>query len=100
MKNKDSINIPYAVFMRTSLVAVFDNLKNTISIVKIVNKPKNIINKKKINDLYEKNKKKINRVISLLEKPLRNKKKANNKKKENRKNFMQYFKKSILQSNW
>ena len=40
--NKDSINIPYAVFMRTSLVAVFDNLKNTISIVKIVNKPKNI----------------------------------------------------------
>ena len=80
--NKDSINIPYAVFMRTSLVAVFDNLKNTISIVKIVNKPKNIINKKKINDLYEKNKKKINRVISLLEKPLRNKKKANNKKKK------------------
>ena len=80
--NKDSINIPYAVFMRTSLVAVFDNLKNTISIVKIVNKPKNIINKKKINELYEKNKKKINRVISLLEKPLRNKKKANNKKKK------------------
>ena len=80
--NKDSINIPYAVFMRTSLVAVFDNLKNTISIVKIVNKPKNIVNKKKINDLYEKNKKKINRVISLLEKPLRNKKKANNKKKK------------------
>ena len=29
--NKDSINIPYAVFMRTSLVADFDNLKNTIT---------------------------------------------------------------------
>ena len=36
---KDVLNIPYAFFMRTSLVAVFDNLKNTISIVNTITKP-------------------------------------------------------------
>ena len=45
-QKKDTINIPYAFFMRTSLVAVFDNLRNTISIVNIITKPKNTNNKK------------------------------------------------------
>tara|TARA_Y100000590_G_scaffold439720_1_gene564142 strand:- start:407 stop:1861 length:1455 start_codon:yes stop_codon:yes gene_type:complete len=80
-KKIDSINIPYAVFMRTSLVAVFDNLRNTISIVKIINKPKNISNKRIINNVYKKNKKKIISIINLLKKPLKNKKTIINKKK-------------------
>ena len=44
-QKKDDLNIPYALFMRTSLVAVFDNLRNTISIVNTITKTKTKINK-------------------------------------------------------
>ena len=56
--NKDILNIPYALFMRTSLVAVFDNLKNTISIVNTITKSNEKKDQKKINKLYEDVKKK------------------------------------------
>ena len=82
--NKDNINIPYALFMRTSLVAVFDNLRNTISVVNTISKPKKEINKNLINKLYNKSKKKIINVVNFLKKPLKNiktKKKSNKKEK-------------------
>ena len=80
--NKDNINIPYALFMRTSLVAVFDNLRNTISIVNTISKPKKKINKNLINNLYNNSKKKIINIINLLKKSLKTikKKKKSNKK--------------------
>lgn len=82
--NKDNINIPYALFMRTSLVAVFDNLRNTISIVNTISKPKKKINENLINKLYNNSKKKIIDVINLLKKPLKNiktKRKSSRKEK-------------------
>ena len=80
--NKDNINIPHALFMRTSLVAVFDNLRNTISIVNTISKPKKKINKNLINNLYNNSKKKIINIINLLKKSLKTikKKKKSNKK--------------------
>ena len=80
--SKDNLNVPYALFMRTSLVAVFDNLRNTLSIVNTITKPKNKISKKIINKLYADSKKKIISVINLLKKPLKN---TNIKKKETKK---------------
>ena len=75
---KDVLNIPYAFFMRTSLVAVFDNLKNTISIVNTITKPNAKIDNNLINKLYENSKKKINNIINNLKKPLK-KNSINNK---------------------
>ena len=82
--NKDNINIPYALFIRTSLVAVFDNLRNTISIVNTISKPKKKINENLINKLYNNSKKKIIDVINLLKKTLKNiktKRKSSRKEK-------------------
>ena len=70
----DKINIPYAFFMRTSLVAVFDNLKNTISIVNTITKPKSKISKNLIHKLYKDSKNKIANIINNLKKPLQTKK--------------------------
>ena len=69
-EKKDIINIPYALFMRTSLVAVFDNLRNTISIVNTITKTNTKISKNLIYKLYENSKKKINSTINNLKKPL------------------------------
>ena len=69
-QNKDPINIPYAFFARTSLVAVFDNLRNTISIVNTITKPKNKINKNLIHKIYKDSKNKITNIINNLQKPL------------------------------
>ena len=69
-QKKDAINIPYAFFMRTSLVAVFDNLRNTISIVNTVTKPKNTINKNLIHKIYKDGKNKIANIVNNLKKPL------------------------------
>ena len=69
-EKKDIINIPYALFMRTSLVAVFDNLRNTISVVNTVTKTNTKISKNLIYKLYENSKKKINSIINNLKKPL------------------------------
>ena len=83
-KKKDLLNIPYAFFMRTSLVAVFDNLRNTISIVNIITKTNAKISKNLIYNLYENSKKKINRIINNLKKPLEiksSKKKTSKKEK-------------------
>ena len=52
-EKKDLLNIPYAFFMRTSLVAVFDNLRNTINIVNTITKPNAKISKNLIYKLYE-----------------------------------------------
>ena len=73
-QKKDKINIPYAFFMRTSLVAVFDNLKNTISIVNTITKPKSKISKNLIHKLYKDSKNKIANIINNLKKPLQTKK--------------------------
>ena len=73
-EKKDIINIPYALFMRTSLVAVFDNLRNTISIVNTITKTKTKINKDLINKLYKESKKRIIDIINNLTKPLKIKK--------------------------
>ena len=70
-EKKDFLNIPYAVFMKTSLVAVFDNLRNTISIVNTITKPNTKISKNLIYKLYENSKKKINSIINNLKKPLK-----------------------------
>ena len=70
--NKDNINIPYALFMRTSLVAVFDNLRNTISIVNTFSKPKGVLSRNTIHKLYDDGRKKITTIINLLKKPLKN----------------------------
>ena len=70
-ENRDVLNIPYALFMRTSLVAVFDNLKNTICVVNTITKSKERKNQKTINKLYENGKKKIKNIIKNLRKPLR-----------------------------
>ena len=78
-QKKDSLKIPYAIFTRTSLVAVFDNLKNTISIVNTITKSKNKVSKKTINKIYDKSKNKIAKIINNLKKPL-NIKKARIKK--------------------
>ena len=69
-QKKDDLNIPYALFMRTSLVAVFDNLRNTISVVNTVTKTNTKISKNLIYKLYENSKKKINSTINNLKKPL------------------------------
>ena len=69
-QKKDPINIPYAFFTRTSLVAVFDNLRNTISIVNTITKPKNKINKNLIHKIYKDSKNKITNIINNLQKPL------------------------------
>ena len=58
-ENKDNIKIPYAVFMRPTTLAIFDNLKNTITIAIIVIRPKEKIDKKKIFKIYENTTKKI-----------------------------------------
>ena len=71
---KDDLNIPYALFMRTSLVAVFDNLRNTICIVNTITKTKTKINKDLINKLYKESKKRIIDIINNLTKPLKIKK--------------------------
>ena len=73
-QKKDDLNIPYALFMRTSLVAVFDNLRNTISIVNTITKTKTKINKDLINKLYKESKKRIIDIINNLTKPLKIKK--------------------------
>ena len=70
-EKKDFLNIPYAVFMKTSLVAVFDNLRNTITIVNTITKPNTKISKNLIYKLYENSKKKINSIINNLKKPLK-----------------------------
>ena len=69
-QKRDTINIPYAFFMRTSLVAVFDNLRNTISIVNTISKPKNRINENLIHTIYKNSKNKIANIINNLKKPL------------------------------
>ena len=69
-EKKDIINFPYALFMRTSLVAVFDNLRNTISVVNTITKTNTKISKNLIYKLYENSKKKINSTINNLKKPL------------------------------
>ncbi len=70
-QNVDTLKIPYALFMRTSLVAVFDNLKNTISIVNTITKPKKKLKKKSILKIYEDGKKKILSIVNNLKKPLK-----------------------------
>ena len=72
-QKKDTIKIPYAIFIRTSLVAVFDNLKNTISIVNTITKPEKEISNKQIEELYNLGKKKIEKIINELKKPLEEK---------------------------
>tara|TARA_Y100000590_G_scaffold219599_1_gene248686 strand:+ start:808 stop:2265 length:1458 start_codon:yes stop_codon:yes gene_type:complete len=84
-ENKDSLNIPKALFMRTSLVAVFDNLRNTICIVNTINKPTKKLNKKLIKNLYNESKKKITNIINNLTKPLKIKKNSFKKVKKKEK---------------
>jgi len=76
---KDEINIPYAIFMRPTLVAIFDNLKNTITLANIITKQNNKINESALLKIYKKAQLKISNVIKKLEKSLI-KKKVNRKK--------------------
>ena len=82
---KDDINIPYAIFMRPTLVAIFDNLKNTITLANIITKQNNKINENALLKIYKKAQLKISNVIKKLEKTLiktkPNKKKYINKEK-------------------
>ena len=84
-ENKDNIKIPYAVFMRPTTLAIFDNLKNTITIEIIVIRPKEKIDKKKIFKIYENTTKKIlninNRLVNPIIEKRGVKKKINKKEK-------------------
>ena len=66
LKNPDEINIPNAVMIRPKLVAVFDNIKDTINIMTSVYPNKKIEAKKAIDSAY----KFINKAVKKLNKDI------------------------------
>ena len=58
-QKKDNINIPYAIFMRPATVAIFDNLKNTITLATIVLRQNQKLNTEQISKIYKKAEKKL-----------------------------------------
>ena len=87
LKNKDNINIPDATLIRPKIVAVFDNIKDIISLMTI-SYPSNNISAEKA---YKKANLILKKTIKKLEKSILNL--SNKKSKNNKLNFKSNFKK-------
>ena len=79
-QKEDNINIPYAIFMRPVTVAIFDNLKNTITLATIVLRKNQRSNTEEISKIYKKAEKKLFSIKKKLINPIQLKTK---KKKKN-----------------
>ena len=88
LKNKDKIKIPDATLIRPRVVAVFDNIKDIISLMTVSYPSKNLSADK----AYIRSKQLLNKTIVKLEKSIL---RTNNKKiKKNKLNFKSNFKKN------
>ena len=88
LKNKDDINIPDALMIRPKLVAVFDNIKDTITIMTSVYPDKNIMAEKAFQKAQNIIKKTIKKMGKNIQKEI-----VNHKNKKNRINFKSNFSK-------
>ena len=66
LKNKDNINIPESILIRPKIVAVFDNIKDTISLMTVTYPSKKITP----GNAYKKNKLLLERTIKKLQKSI------------------------------
>ena len=66
LENRDNINIPDSVMIRPKIVAVFDNIKDLITVMTVVYPN----NQKNLDELFEKTEKELESKISLLNKSL------------------------------
>ncbi len=87
LKNKDNIKIPDATLIRPKIVAVFDNIKDSISLMTISYPSENM----SAENAYKKANVLLKKTIKKLEKSILNT--ANNKSKKNKLNFKSNFKK-------
>jgi len=87
LSNKDNIKIPDAILIRPKIVAVFDNIKDIISLMTVTYPSKKISAEK----AYRKNKLLIDKTIKKLEKSIL--KPAQNKNKKSKLKFKSNFKK-------
>ena len=87
LKNKDNIKIPDAILIRPKIVAVFDNIKDTISLMTIMY-PSKKINPEKA---FKKSSELLSKTIKKLEKSILNS--SEKKIKKTKLNFKSNFKK-------